>query len=441
MTDNFLSILLILSCICLEGLYSGGELALVASDINKVRQKANGGSRSAKITLRLLEKPGWFLSTTLSGTGLSVVTSTSIATAMFISIFGLARGPLLAVIIMIPTLLITGEIIPKSIFRQHAEFIAMRLSWFIWLSSWLLFPMVFIISMILRGAVRISTGEKEIASSSYITKGGLKYILRHRAEESDIHGTEREMIKNIMDFFEVTADKIMVPLSAVTSLPVTATLGEAVNLLSEKKYLRIPVYRDQIFNIIGILHYFDLLEALHGRLLNGPSLSGRDETVESCIKPVVCYIPETKLAKELLVELLIGGERMGVVVDEYGGALGIVTIEDILEEVVGEIDDEYGSGEKMYKKIGAGRYLVNARISIEKINELLSLAIPEGDYETLAGFLLCRMEKIPKRRDAVRQGNTLLVVEDADARSIKEVLVETPVDVDVHGREDRPSMP
>ncbi|MGZ6238076.1 MAG: CNNM domain-containing protein, partial [Syntrophales bacterium] len=284
--DNFSSLLLILSCVCLEGLFSGGELAFVASDVNRIRQKANMGSRSAKITLRLLEKPEWFLSTTLSGTGLCVVTSTSVAAALFISAFGLAKGPLLAVAVMIPTLLIIGEIVPKSIFQQHAEFIAMRLSWFIWVSSWLLFPIVYVISMISRGAIRISTGGKDIVSAPYITKDGLKQILRHRSEESDIAGTEREMIRNIIDFSEVTADKIMVPLSAMTSLPVTATLREAVQLAADKKYLRIPVYRDQIFNIIGILHYFDLLDALHGRASTSASFPGRDETIESYLKPV-----------------------------------------------------------------------------------------------------------------------------------------------------------
>jgi CBS domain containing-hemolysin-like protein len=431
--DNFSSLLLILSCICLEGLFSGGELAFVASDVNKIRQKAKMGSRSAKIALRLIEKPDWFLSTTLSGTGLCVVTSTSIATALFISAFGLAKGPMLAVAVMIPTLLIVGEIVPKSIFQQHAEFIAVRLAWFIWVSSWLLFPIVIIISTISRVAIRISTGGKDIVSASYITKDGLKQMLRHKSEESDILGTEREMIRNIIDFSEVTADKIMVPLSAMTSLPVTATLREAVQLAAEKKYLRIPVYRDQIFNIIGILHYFDLLEALHGRASSHPPLSEGNETIEPYLKPVVYYIPETKLAKELLVELLIRAERMAVVVDEYGGALGIVTIEDILEEVVGEIEDEYGSGEKMYKKIGAGKYLVNAKISIERINQLLPLDIPDGDYETLGGFLLYRMERIPKRRDALRHGSTLFVIEDADARSIKEVLIELPFDTDVSG--------
>lgn len=428
--DNFFAIVLILSCICFEGLFSGGELALVASDVNKIRQKAKGGSRSAVVTLKLLERPEWFLSTTLSGTGLCVVTSTTIATAIFISIFGASKGPVVAVIVMIPTLLIMGEIIPKSMFQQHAEFIAMKISWFIWASSWLMFPVVFLISMISRGTIRISTGEKDIVSSPYITKDGLKFILRYKGANSDILGTEKEMIKNIIDFFDVTVDKIMVPLSALISLPVSASLQEAAQLAAEKKYLRIPIYENQIFNIIGILHYFDLLDALHGKSSSLSTFS-KDATVGSCLKPVAFYIPETKLAKELLVELLIGGERMAVVVDEYGGAVGIVTMEDILEEIVGEIEDEFDSGEKLYKKIGSGKYLFNAKMSIEKINQLIPLEVPEGDYETLGGFLLYKMGRIPKRKDTFRHENALFVIEDADLKSIKEVLIELPVDIDL----------
>ncbi len=428
--DNLFTVLLILSFICLEGLFSGGELALVSSDVNKIRQKASSGSRSAVMTLKLLGKPEWFLSTTLSGTGLCVVTSTTIATALFISIFGAAKGPLVTVIIMIPTLLIMGEIIPKTLFQQHAEFVALKLSWFIWISSWLLFPVVFVISMISRGTIRISTGEKDVAPSPYITKDGLKFILRDRGADSDILGTEKEMIRNIIDFFDVTVGKIMIPLSTMISLPVTAALKEAAQLAAEKKYLRIPVYRDQMFNIIGILHYFDILDALHGRVSGLPPYS-EDETIEFYLKPVVFYVPETKLAKELLVEMLIRGERMAVIVDEYGGTVGIVTIEDILEDVVGEIEDEYDSGEKMYKKIGSGKYLFNAKISMERIKQIIPLEIPEGNYETLGGFLLYKMGRIPKRRDTLRFENTLFVIEDADAKSIKEVLIELPTEVDL----------
>ncbi len=427
--DN-IYILLIFFCIFLESLFSGGELAMVASDVNKIRQKANRGSRSAIVTLKLLERPEWYLSTTLLGTTLCIVTSTSIMTALCISLYGASKGPMIAAVIMIPTLLIMGEIIPKSVFQQHSEPVAMKISWFIWAASWLLFPVVFLISLISRSTVRISTGEKDVAASPYITKDGLKYILRHRGAESDILGTEKEMIKNIIDFFDVTVDKIMTPLSAMISLPVTTTIREVVQLTAEKKYLRIPVYRDQLFNIIGILHYFDLLDCVHGQGAQDFSFS-RDLTVEACLKPVVFYIPETKLAKELLVELLIRGERMAIVVDEYGGAVGIVTMEDILEEIVGEIEDEYDSGEKMYKKIGPGRYLFNAKISVERMRQLIPLEIPEGEYETLGGFLLYRMGRIPKRKDTLKHENALFVIEDADLKSIKEVLIELPADVDI----------
>jgi putative hemolysin len=148
------------------------------------------------------------------------------------------------------------------------------------------------------------------------------------------------------------------------------------------------------------------------------------------VKPVVFYVPETKIAKDLLIELHVRGERMAVVVDEYGGAVGIVTLEDILEEIVGEIDDEYDTGERMHKRIGSGKYLFNAKISIEKVTQLIPLELPQGDYETLGGFLLYKMGKIPKRKDTLRYGNILFVIEDADVKSIKEVLIELPGDVD-----------
>lgn len=178
--DNLLALFLILLCLCLEGLFSGGELALVSSDVNKIRQRARGGSRMAAFSLKLLEKPEWFLATTLTGTNLCVVTSTTVATGLFIDLYGAAQGALVSILVMIPTLLILGEIVPKSIFQQHAEDVAETLSPFIWLASWLFSPVVFIISRITRGTIRLSTGEKDLSASSYITRSGLKYILdRH----------------------------------------------------------------------------------------------------------------------------------------------------------------------------------------------------------------------------------------------------------------------
>ncbi len=418
MGNNLFSVFVIFVCLCLEGLFSGGELALVASDINRIRQKARAGSRSAKLALKLLDRPEWLMAATSTGSNICVVTSTVIATSMFMSMFGAVRGEFVSAVVMIPLVLVVGEVIPKSIFQQHAEFVALRVSWFIWAASWALYPVVFVISRISRGAVYIFTGGKGGTRSPYITRDGLKFLLRKERDESDIRSSEKEMIQRILGFSEVSVSRIMVPLSNVTALQENATLGEAAVLTEEKGFSRIPVYRDRTYNITGILHCFDLLRALHGR--GGIS---EDDQISSCLRPTVLYVPETKPASELLLELQRSGEQMAIVVDEYGGAVGIVTIEDILEEIVGEIEDEYDKEEKSYKRVGPRKYLFDAQIRIDRLREIISLEIPAGDYETLGGFLLHKMGKIPKRSETLRLGNVHFVIENADMKSIKEVLV------------------
>lgn len=429
--DNNITIILILMCLCLESLYSGGEIAFISSDIHRIRNKAKAGLRSAGLALKLLESPEWFLATTLTGTNLFIVTSTTLTTSLCLSLFGTSQGELISMLVMFPILLVM--IVSRSVFQEHSEMLAMKLSRFIWFSSLLFYPVVYLIAKISKGTVRMSAGEAG-RSYSFVTKDGLKYILEEHGEDSDILSTERDMVKNIIDFSDVTVSDIMVPLSAMMTLPVTATLREAVQVASGKRFLRIPVYRDQVFNIIGILHFFDLLEATQQHTLR-PAVCPEEETVESFIKPVAFYVPETKPAKELLMELQIRAERMAVVVDEYGGAVGIVTMEDILEEIVGEIEDEYDSGEKVYKKIDSRRYLFHAQTHIDKIQQLIAVDIPDGDYETLGGFLLYKMGKIPRRKETLKHGETLFVIEDADAKSIKEVLIILPAASDM-GRSD-----
>jgi len=424
--DNILIISVILICLCLEGLYSGGEIAYVSSDINRIRYMAKGGSGSARLALKLLESPEWFLATTLTGTNLCIVTSATLATALFIGMLGTSQGEVVSVLVMIPTLLVM--IISRSLFQQFSESVAVKLAYFILYSSYLLFPIVYLISKISRGTVRMSAGETG-RTHSYVTKNGLKYILEEQGVSTDILGAEKDMIRNIIDFSDVTVGEVMVPLSKMISLPVTTTLREAIKLAAEKKYLRIPVYRDQVFNIIGILHYFDLLEHVHKQRADRPQ-SSENEMIEGYLKPVYFYVPETKIAKELLIELQMRRERMAVVVDEYGGAVGIVTIEDILEEIVGEIEDEYDTGGRLYKKVGPGKYLFNSQISIEKFEQITGVEIPDGNYESLGGFLLYKMGKIPRRKEALKYGNALFVIEDADVKSIREVLVSLPSEID-----------
>lgn len=417
-SDLFCSIFLIIFCICLEGLFSGGELALVASDINKIKRRVEAGSRSAMLVLKLLDRPEWFLATTSTGSNLCVITSSAIATSVFISILGAHRGELASAIIMIPVILVMGEIVPKSIFQQRPESTAVRISWFIWFASWIFYPVVFVISRISGGAVYVLTRGRGNTRSPYITRDGLKFLLTERKNAVKLGAPEKEMIGRILDFSDATVGKIMIPISSVTVLREDATLREAAILIEETGASRIPVYRNNFYNITGVLYSFDLLKALHNQAENAEKV-----LITSCIRTEVHCCLETKPADELLLELQKSGGQITVVVDEFGNAVGIVTVEDIIEEIVGEIEDEYDRREKSYKKVAPGKYLFDAQIRIERLREIVPVSIPPGNYETLGGFLLYKMGKIPKRRETLRQDDILFVIEDTDARSIKEVMV------------------
>ena len=423
--SDLLFLLPILVFLCLEGLFSGGEIALVACDINIVRQRAEAGSRSASVALRLLERPEWFLSTTLTGTNLCSVSNTAITTAMFISMFGPERGALLSIVVMIPLILIVGEVIPKSIFQQHADVMAPRISWFIWIASWIFYPVVFVLSKISRRVIYAFSRKKDLAYSSYITKNGLESLLQEEKSGGDIMKSEKEMIQKIFDFSDSTADQIMVPLSNVTLLPAKTTLREAARVIAERGYSHIPVYSEKVFNIIGILYSFDVLESIHEKDRGLPSAD--ESLIENCMKKSILYVPETKPAKELFFELQKRSEQLAVIVDEYGGATGIVTIEDILEEIVGEIEDEcHSNGAVLYRKVGPGKYLFDAQVKIDTLQNLIPVDIPDGDYETLGGFILYKMGRIPGRSDTFKYGPLLFVIEDAGMKLVREVLVVLP---------------
>ena len=373
----YLIIAAILFCLVLEMLYSGGEVALFASDINKLKNRMHQGSRSAEQAVKLKERPEWFISTALVGTNLSIIIASTLATGLFISFYGQELGERIAFMIMLPTLFLM--IIARSVFLYYAEEMAVRVAWFIRLSSVIFYPAAFVIAAVSKGTVHISS-DRKAGETSHITKEGLKYILGEKTKGGDILTREKEMVNRVFDFSELTAVKIMVPISALTSLPASMKISEAVSVVADKKYMRIPVYEDTVYNIVGILRYFDLFEMLlKDRQASG---SAGEATVASCMRKEVFYVPETKKVSELLAIMQKKDEQMAVVVDEYGGATGVVTIEDIGEEIVGTID-EYVAGEKLYRKISEGRYLVSGRLEMGTLRQLIKTVFPEGKYETV----------------------------------------------------------
>ena len=401
-------ILVMVLFLFLEGFLSGSEIAMVAADRKKLSGLARSASRMDRLTLRVLKDPSWFLSTTLVGSNLAEVTNAALVTSILVSAYG-SRGDLYAFLILTPFILILGEILPKALFQQKADSWVRRLVPAIWAASILLYPLVWFMSKATLAVSHFLKQEGEVRP--LVTREELQLLLREEGERSDINPLEQAMIRRIFRFPTTKVREAMIPLVEVVALEESCTVEEAIASVRRENYSRYPVYRDRVDNIVGILYSLDLLGA-----------EGEGKNIRPYIRPI-SFFPETKPVDELLVEMQRSQETLAAVVDEYGGAVGIVTVEDILEEVVGEIEDEYDINQPFYRKIGPRKLWINARMEIDHINETLKLGLPRGDYETLGGFVLERLGRVPLAGEVFRYKKMLFEVLKSNEKSVQEVRV------------------
>ncbi len=392
----------------LEGFLSGSEIAMVSADRKRLSRFAHAGPRSARLTYRVLQEPSWYLSTTLAGSNLAEVANAALVTSILIGIYG-SKGDLYAFLILTPLILIFGEILPKTLFQQKADRWIQKIVPVIWVLSFFLYPLVWFMSKISGILLRLPREERN--RGIFYSREELQFLLQAEGEQSDMKPMEKAMIHRIFRFSTTKVKEVMIPLVEVVALEENLGVAEAISQVRQANYSRYPVFRERVDNIVGILHSFDLLFA-----------QGREQTIQPLLRPI-SFFPETKPVDELLLHLQRNQESMAAVVDEYGGAVGIVTMEDILEEVVGEIEDEYDLSQPLYKKVGPRKFLINARMEIDHLNEILKLGLPKGDYETLGGFVLERLGRVPLAGEGFRFKGILFEVQKADERSVSEVSV------------------
>jgi CBS domain containing-hemolysin-like protein len=402
---------IIVTCFCLlvEAFFSGSEMAVVAADRVKLRRLANAGSRGARILEHFLAAPQRLLATTLVGTQLAVMTSTIVFASAVMARPVLSQlGELVTIGILSPVLLILGEVVPKTLFQQHADAIAPRVAWPLWLASLLFAPAVFVMGRFTQVVTRwLGIAEPR----SIITREELELLLRAPTADGEISEGERRMIRRIFDFGDTTAADVMVPLSGVFALPEDASIDEAVHEVQDKRHTRIPIYRERVDQIVGVAHSFDLLKQ-----------GAKDGVVGELLRPCI-FVPEGQSATDLLMRLQKERQGLAVVVDEYGGAVGIVTIEDLLEEIVGEIEDEYDREPPSIRQESAGLWRVMGRTPVTQVNQALRMHLPEGEYETVAGLLLDRLKRIPRVGEAIRIGGATITILQATERAIEEVRI------------------
>ena len=410
--DIFTTVLIMMLCLLLEGFFSGSEIGVVSADQMKLRHKAAKGSKGAKLALKMLEKPEWLLSTTLVGTNIAVVTNTTMATALMLHLFG-DNGSWLAVVLVAPLIWIFGEIVPKSVFQQRADVLTPVVIFVLRFFSMLFFPILVVFSFLTNVLTKIAGGD---AKNPFTLREEIVTMLQMPASSGgDIHPVEKNMIKRMFNFNETTVNDVMLPLIEVTAVEQGITCGEARKISSSKAHVRLPVYSQRIDRIIGILHTLDLLGM------------EPDAPITDHIRPAV-YVPGGKSIKELMIELRREGTVVAIVVDEFGGAEGIVTIEDIMEEVVENLEDEYDLGTKqrhnLIQRIAENEYLVSARIEIDDLCNTLDIYLPKGNYATLSGLILSRLHSIPAEGTVIKEDDITLTIHRSTEQVIQEVNIK-----------------
>ncbi|RDE51943.1 MAG: HlyC/CorC family transporter [Candidatus Accumulibacter meliphilus] len=412
MSDIWLTVLFMFACLIAEAFFSGSELGIVSADRMKLRHDAAKGSRGARLALDMLEKrPEWLLSTTLVGTNIAVVANSTITTAMMISLFGEA-GSWMAVLIVAPLIWVFGEIVPKSIFQQRADVMAPYLIYVLRFFSILFSPILIFFVTLSKFLSRLAGGADE--ENPFTLRQQIQSMVQMPPHEGgDIQLIEKNMIRRMFNFSETTVSKVMVPLIDVDAVEKTCTVAEAIRLAVAGSHIRLPVFDGRIDRVVGVLNTMDLLG------VDGSA------SIESYISPTQ-YVPGSKSAESMLVELRKDGDAMAVVMDEFGGAEGIITIEDIIEEVMEDMQDEYDRQEKpaeWLKKLGHHDYLVSARADPAMLNEKLGLKLPEGDYDTLSGLLLEHAREIPKVGTVIEVAGIKFTVQRATPQVVQEVQI------------------
>ena len=417
-------IIILLILLALSAFFSSNETALMSVNRIRLRSLADEGNKRASMALDILEdQMPKLLSAILIGNNIVNISASSLATTLAYS-FG---GYMVSIVTLILTVLILifGEITPKNYATINAEKITLRYIPIFKFLMTIMTPVIFIINLFSRGVMRLMRVDPDAASKA-MTEEELRTIVDVSHEDGVIESDEKEMIYNVFDLRDATAKDIMVPRVHVTFADVESTYDELIEIFREDKFTRLPVYKDSQNNIVGIINMKDLLlydkneEFVIDRFLR---------------KPHFTY--ETKSISDLLVEMKDSTFNIAIVLDEYGDMAGLITLEDILEEIVGEIHDEYDEKEdELVQKISDREYIIEGSMHLDDVNDHLNTELDSEDYDSLGGFIIEHLDRLPVAGDEViTEEGIRLIVEKLDKNRIEKVHVYLPETLHVSDHE------
>ncbi|SNZ04030.1 Hemolysin, contains CBS domains [Persephonella hydrogeniphila] len=403
----------ILFFLILEGLFSGSELALFSVDRNRLKYLAKNGDKRAKKIYETLEKRfDEYVAVCLIGTTLSIVTITALFVGFLHSIspfvpFIKSKEELFAESIIILTLLF-GEIIPKSVFQHYADRLIYFIVPFAEFSRKVLYPFLVIAKIINRAVFFIFRLEQK--REKILTREELLDALI--LESEGIEEFEKKIVANVLIFEERRLGEIVVPLSDVAAVPTGSRIKDIIHIFKDTGFSRIPVYKKRIDQIIGVLRAYDLAAA------------APEDPVDKFVRPIR-YLPEFTSLPNVLKGFKQFKDHMAVVVDERGATMGIITLEDVLEEIVGEIRDEFSKKEKrMIKKYIQDKVVVDGRLELKEVEVLIGVKLPDGPYETVGGMIIYIKGRMPKRGETLTVNGVKFTVLSINIRRVQEVMIE-----------------
>ncbi|HEX6541444.1 MAG TPA: hemolysin family protein [Ktedonobacterales bacterium] len=392
---------------------AGAETALTSVNRLRIRNLAEEGDINAKHITRLLQRPQGFLTTILVISNVAVITGSTLATIIAVDL-DFNGAEIISTVLLSLIVLIFCEITPKSIAVQSPE------RWARWLvrpvetMMFVLRPVVFVLTWITSGMVRLFGGHGTHYSTQFVTEDELRLLVEVGEEEGVLEEEEREMIDNVFDLSDTAVREIMVPRIDMVTVEADDDIRSATQVVLQGGQSRIPVYEDTIDNIIGVLYAKDLLRVY---------ALGEQASIRSMVRPPF-FVPESKRLDDLLREMQSQRVHMAIVVDEYGSVAGLVTIEDVVEEIIGDIQDEYDVEERLFEKLGENDFILDAKVSLDEFEELVERELPEDGYETVGGFVISQLDKIPSVGDTVRFEDMAFTVLGTKGRRITKLRVE-----------------
>ena len=413
-SSDAIQFLILIILICLSAFFSSAETSMTTVNKIRIQALADQGDKRALTLLNVIEDSGKLLSTILIGNNIVNISASSLATTLTMRLFGSAAVSISTGIITL-LVLIFGEITPKTLATVHAEKMALSYAKVIRILMFILTPIIFIINKLAQGVLTLMRIDAN-AKGNTITEHELRTLVNVGHEEGVIESEERQMIYNVFDFGDSQAEDVMIPRIDVTFADVNSSYEDLVGLFRDEKHTRFPVFEDTTDNIIGIVNVKDLL------------LTSKEDFSVWKILREAYFTYEYKRTSELLMEMKENSVTFAVVLDEYGATSGIVTLEDLIEEIVGDIHDEYDSEEEELREIIPNReYIALGSARLDDLDETLHLNIVSDDYDSIGGYIIEQLDRFPAAGESVTtDGGVKLVVDKAERNRIETVHIYLP---------------